>query len=653
MMIARAQPWKNFLKKRAVARYVPLLVAALVFYATAPVYYHYEALAQNQTPTTQNNNAAAKDKSVATKVGNENLVAKPTVSIARERGKTTNACDKVREAKGGILMGRIVPCIAKTIEKSTVTMSRKMITWLGPLFYSFMSLVMCLFGVKLLQGEQQLAGQGIMMLIKMGFVIMMFETIPYYWVNVSYGMINEGVDIVSETLGGRSQKLHCPNVLKYGDGRTPMIWKQMDCVLGHLFGIAVGQNGEPGMLMKSSAVGLLTGFFFGGSYGVAVFFALIGLLVSVAMMALRVGMAFLNGYLIVCLMWILAPLFLPLMMLKVTEGYYEKWWKLILSGILTPIIIAGYSMFALLVYDGLFFKEDAMIPKLFDAKIIKDALQNAKAVGSNPIAVDPAVVAAENTEDEWFAEMLGKDNTYKTKHDALLKDVKQAEANLSGDRSSANLTKLTYANQKLETFKQDFKEDYFANNKEKQTEFEKKKQKNLERYLNNPFVKDGSGLSTGSSNFLSNFKVPNFDLLKINDPLYNTYIPGSEAIQDKKILINLFMEAMKAFILAYLMGAGLTSVEGSIASIVGSQTASAAINHRSAFEQKLQGAFDEGRNNLSRAFDTDKLDKSGNAVKDEDGRIVQKAASGTEFLKRMRGATESTAKTMLGGMIRK
>ncbi len=308
-------------------------------------------------------------------------------------GKQT--CSTLPEAKGGVLLGHIIPCLIFTIEKSTESFSEQFIHFMEPIFYAFLTLAIVFFGVKVLQGEREIGPQAFSFVVKIAFVIGMLQLIPHHVVPKAYGVMADGVQIVSNAIGPNSSSFHC-DINKYGDANTPQIWKQMDCVLGKLFGFATGtgNTGPNGtkpvnMILVASTFGLLSGFFFGGTLGVAVFFAMIGVLWTILMLVFRTALAFMNGYLIVCLMLIMAPLFLPLVLLKTTSDYFEKWWKAIFAGLLLPIIIAAYAMYALLVYDKLLFAPDSKMQKLFDAPILKEALQQNKKPCSLNITGDP------------------------------------------------------------------------------------------------------------------------------------------------------------------------------------------------------------------------------------------------------------------------
>lgn len=291
-------------------------------------------------------------------------------------------CAQVAEAKAGVVLGYIVPCVIHTIEGTTERMTRESIAWLTPAVYSFITLAVVFFGIRILQGGGQMQSEGILLLLKIGIVIALLELIPTMFVPMFYDVMNESQDIVSNAIGPGNSSIHC-DVEKYENPEASRVWAQMDCVLGKLYGVSVGgevgPDGEkrPNMLLAASIIGFLGGFLFGGSFGVILFLACVGVLWTMFMVILRTVMAFLNGYLYAALLFIVSPLFLPLILMKASTQYFEVWWKGILGSIMLPIVISAYAMFAMLLYDRILFDDGsesgrpALIYKLFDYDLVK------------------------------------------------------------------------------------------------------------------------------------------------------------------------------------------------------------------------------------------------------------------------------------------
>ena len=331
--------------------------------------------------------------------------------------KTTDAsgseksCNDVPEAKGGKLLGKIVPCMVYTIQESTIKFAAKMVSALEPILYTFLLLVVVIFGLRMLAQEPEILKQGFLLLVKISIVAIILadlgNTAAYdgsgskgKLIPAVYGIMSESQAIVAGAID--TSGLNC-KVADYQGAKTPKVWAMMDCVMGKLYGFTTGTDPNTGekstnMLLVSSFFGLLSGFFFGGAWGVTIFFGMLGTLFTIFMMVVRVAITFLTSYLLICLMIILCPLLLPLAFLKITTSYFESTYRIILAGFLTPLLITAYSMFALIIYDKVLFSPDAAVQKLFKYDNIKDALQPDRPACSRPVTGNATEMRFEQTE---------------------------------------------------------------------------------------------------------------------------------------------------------------------------------------------------------------------------------------------------------------
>lgn len=327
----------------------------------------------------------------------------PTGSPSTADLKTTGAsCEDIPEAKGGKLLGKIVPCMIHTIESATIDFAAEMVDTLRPLLYAFLLLVVVLFGVRMLSQEPQIHKQGFLLLVKIAIVAIILNDLGNTQaydgsggggkiIPAVYGIMSESQQIVAGAID--TTNLTC-NVADFAGPDTPKIWAMMDCVMGKLWGFTTGTDpntGQPStnMLLVSSFFGLMTGFFFSGAWGVTIFLGMVGTLFTIFMMVVRTALAFVTSYLTICLLLILSPLLLPLAFLKVTTSYFDSTWRIILASLLTPVIITAYSMFSLILYDKVLFSPTAPIQTIFDYNNIKDALQPPRPACSTPVTNNP------------------------------------------------------------------------------------------------------------------------------------------------------------------------------------------------------------------------------------------------------------------------
>lgn len=143
------------------------------------------------------------------------------------------------------------------------------------------------------------------------------------------------------------------------------IWERMDCMVDSVIGLNISeitsssfqgfnqnisgdmlQRGMIGtffQLMKSSSFGIvlgLMGFFF--------IYAMLFYLV-------RVLFAFLMSFMSLTFLMIIAPLFIPLILFRVTKQYFDKWVRLIIASCLQPILLVAFVTFGVAALDLVMF----------------------------------------------------------------------------------------------------------------------------------------------------------------------------------------------------------------------------------------------------------------------------------------------------------
>ncbi len=319
-----------------------------------------------------------------------------TVDVGGNIIQCSAATDSAGNALGaGALLGKIVPCLTYTIEGATVRFAAEMVDRFRPLLYSFLAVVIVLFGVRVLQNEPKIYMHGFVLVFKLTIVLAVLndlggtrsindvagsgDIIP-----AVYQIMTESQEIVVGAIDATS--IAC-DVDTYDNGQDIRLWSTLDCLMGKLFGYTVGTDGNGSMLLASSIVGLLAGFAFGGGWGIVIFFAMVGVLFGIFMLVVRTVVIFISSYLLICLMLILAPLLMPLVFLRATERYFQAFWKNILGSFLTPIILTTYVMFALLIYDRMLFDSDSIVQRLFDWDVVVEAMDSTRMQSGAAITV--------------------------------------------------------------------------------------------------------------------------------------------------------------------------------------------------------------------------------------------------------------------------
>lgn len=310
-------------------------------------------------------------------------------------GGTPRYCSDFNDAEGA-LFGKIVPCLSNSIGLAARDMTRAMVDYFRPIFYAFLTLVIVLHGVTAAQGEGQIGPRTFLLLVKIAAVVAFVEALGGYMpelVNVAdaYAIMHGTEDIMAGAL--LPSETHRGFSCNWGeympsnrDGH--ILWAEMDCALAKIMGFAAGSDGQPSMVLAASVLGMMTGFFFGGTFGIAVFFAAVGFLISLLSLVVRVGFAYMNAYMVVAMYVIISPIFIPLVLMRATTQYFQNWVKGLLGAMLTPVVVTAYSLFALLIFDKMLFQPNSMIQQLFNYSHIVDAQRSARTVSCGTIAND-------------------------------------------------------------------------------------------------------------------------------------------------------------------------------------------------------------------------------------------------------------------------
>jgi hypothetical protein len=336
---------KLFKRMIAVALLCAVLVAMPLAHAYAnPVVPDFGALTSSDAPT--GNAARSADLEIEDAEGN-----------------------RVKCSDYGALTGAIVPCVMHNIETTGVKIAEEFTKLLEPVVGAFLTLVIIFFGVKTVQGEGQAAQKAVLLILKIAFVFGFLEIMPSL-IPQMHAAMRESTTTVASVLS--SDDFHCEYTVKPGGD---LLWAQMDCLIGKLFGFVTSDSGQPNMLLAASGFGLMAGFMFGGTAGLFVFFAILGVLYTLLTFVWKTLLAYINGFIVATLLIILAPLFLPMALMQVTAQYFDKWWKGILAAMLMPILITGYVMLALMLYDKVLLADDSLVQNLFNEDLMAE-MQN-------------------------------------------------------------------------------------------------------------------------------------------------------------------------------------------------------------------------------------------------------------------------------------
>lgn len=281
---------------------------------------------------------------------------------------TSGTCESKHPGK---LLAVIVPCIRDIIQDATTKMTDQFDEYLKAPAFAFMTLVITMFGVKMLMNEGDLKKQGVLLLFKIGTVMLFMDNFGGY-IPAAFGVIKDASDMVTTSLASTSSSYQC-NVGAY-QGETP--WNYMDCILGELFGFA------PQMIVGSSIFGIMGSAIWSPQFGATLFAGGVAALVFVLKMIIHATYVYLMALTIVGFLIVMSPLFIPLLMMGPTQQYFEKWWKALVSVMFQPVILLAYLALSFNILDKMMFDDETGLAKTLSQDEIKGA-QNSRSGADN------------------------------------------------------------------------------------------------------------------------------------------------------------------------------------------------------------------------------------------------------------------------------
>lgn len=235
----------------------------------------------------------------------------------------------------GKFVQQVVECFEDPIKNAALAKNGLIATiskFMGTVLSAILTLAITLFGLKAMLGEQKINQHGVRLLIRIGLVLM-FTLALTAFTSYAFAIFKQLIEIVSPF------------------GFSP--WEQIDRFLGKLLGYSKCTTAANGTLsctttsdIKDGIVGLLAGSFFSKNLGIML--SVIGCytIFSLLMFVFQVVYLYLASFLAVAFLMIIAPIFIPFYLFTYTEHYLIKWFDILISNMLTPMLMFAFlSMF--------------------------------------------------------------------------------------------------------------------------------------------------------------------------------------------------------------------------------------------------------------------------------------------------------------------
>ncbi|MCC7259896.1 MAG: type IV secretion system protein [Alphaproteobacteria bacterium] len=228
---------------------------------------------------------------------------------------------------------RIVTCVKTALMEINQTLTKQIYEILRPTVGAFIVLAVVVFGFGLTTGTvRQPEAEIAMLVIKIGLVIYFLDNFTDW-----YPKIMEGVEGMLEvvTVSAGTNAISCGGVL------TSDMWARVDCSVGVIFGFGAGVTLLSGML------GLIVASAGDSALGFTVFMGGLMVLTTLLFSVFRAVFVYIASMIGITFLLALAPIFVPMVLIKGTTKYFEKWLGHMISYLLQPIFLFGFLSLAL------------------------------------------------------------------------------------------------------------------------------------------------------------------------------------------------------------------------------------------------------------------------------------------------------------------
>ncbi|MFO1241787.1 MAG: type IV secretion system protein [Rickettsiales bacterium] len=253
---------------------------------------------------------------------------------------------------GSFYTVRVVQCIQSYIRDVALYFLEYTSDFFLPVTFALITLVIILFGIKLVSQARELKAEALMLLIKIGLVL----TFCYNfggWGEAAFNTIEDTVGFISQAL-----EISTPpaagkgcNLVGFAALLSPNIaaWAKVDCLVGEIIGFG------PGIAMSGAIFGLIGSTLFSGSIGIMVFFIGIFMLISLIMFVLRCVYIYFLAYITLAVMIIISPMVIPLVLLpqSVLQNFdvFKAWLGYVLNSFITPLVLFAFLSMAANIFD--------------------------------------------------------------------------------------------------------------------------------------------------------------------------------------------------------------------------------------------------------------------------------------------------------------
>lgn len=264
-------------------------------------------------------------------------------------------CQQIRQEVAGsdvdgvYLTEYIVKCVKTIATEVFEQFIEQFYPYVEAAITAVLTLAVCIFGVLMLTGSiEKSSRDSFVLLFKMACVL--YFVLP----STAKEIFHMGVD---------SMDALTDLVFTFGKGTTSgrcidnaTVWDRVDCLLDILIGIKKNGGGAGGASqIQGISRGLLhfnfASMFSQGGVGFMIGAIMYYVVLSVIMATIKSIQTYLAAIIGIAFMLIFEPMFVPMIMFKVSREFFNKWHRIATAFVLQPVILFGFLSFMMIAFD--------------------------------------------------------------------------------------------------------------------------------------------------------------------------------------------------------------------------------------------------------------------------------------------------------------
>jgi hypothetical protein len=267
---------------------------------------------------------------------------------------------------------RVVACIRMTVHEAADNYFTGIYLIFARAIGAFLTIGVIVYGVMLASGQVEKLGRDTMILgIKVAFIV--------YFVTNADELYWMAVRIMDELANAFLVHAVWPGGSGTGCAMLSTVWNRLDCLLDGVIGITNPNIPADGALKTLTGDALQRGmlaFFFQlmTSSSLTFVIGLMGMIFTYTLVffVIKTIFAYLVSFLVLVFLLMLTPIFVPLVLFKVTKQFFDKWVRLVMSCILQPVLLIAFISMAISALDVTVFSG----PTSFMRIVAGDAAKN-------------------------------------------------------------------------------------------------------------------------------------------------------------------------------------------------------------------------------------------------------------------------------------